>query len=102
MTRRLLAYPIAAIAIGWLILGCCPKPKPVIPGPPVVTVADPIECLTPPLPLPLTAPIGFPAPDGQSIYVSLSDWARLADYLLGMRNWIEAAQPCIGPVRATL
>ena len=70
----------------------CPKP---IPPPPVTVIAAPVACNLPALPMPLSEAIGFPAPDGHGIYVSLSDWARLGGYLTGVAAWIDAAGPCI-------
>lgn len=53
------------------------------------------ECRLPALPGPLPNPIGFPAPDGQSIYVSKSDWAQLAARDIAIRDWMTAAQSCL-------
>ena len=86
-----------------LVLGClivaltscahsCPKQ---LPPPPVTVVAEPLYCNLPTLPVPLTDPIGYPAPDGVGIYVLVSDWAKLARYLMGLQGWIESATPCL-------
>lgn len=53
------------------------------------------ECRLPELPAPLPPAIGFPAPDGQGIYLSKSDWALLIDHELGMRHWMSAAAACL-------
>jgi hypothetical protein len=39
--------------------------------------------------------VGFPAPDGQSIYVSKSDWAQVVARDVGIRAWIVAAASCL-------
>jgi hypothetical protein len=50
------------------------------------------ECVLPPLPQPVTF-VGFP--DGERIFVTKTDLADLGRYLLGMRQWIEAASSCL-------
>lgn len=81
-----------------LVASCRPRcpacPKPVTPAP-VTVIAEPLACNLPALPMPIAKPIGFPSPDGQSIYMSTSDAALLVDYLMSMRGWIEAAAPCL-------
>jgi hypothetical protein len=47
--------------------------------------------------MPLSKAVGYPSPDGQSIYVSVSDWASVGGYVLGLHNWIIAAADCIAP-----
>jgi hypothetical protein len=61
----------------------------------VTVVATPLTCDLPTLPLPLTDPVGYPSPDGQSIYLSTTDAARIMDYLIGLQDWIDSAAPCI-------
>jgi hypothetical protein len=73
---------------------CPPVSKPV-PPPPRIVIAESIVCDLPPLPAPLAKPVGFPSPDGQSIYVSLTDFTLLASYILGLHQWVEAASGCI-------
>ena len=70
----------------------CPKP---VPPAPVTVVATPLVCDLPELPSQLPDAVGFPSPDGQSIYVSLSDWSILIDHVLGLYQWIDSAAPCI-------
>jgi hypothetical protein len=70
----------------------CPKP---VPPAPVTIIAEPIACNLPALPSPITRAIGFPSPDGQQIFVSVTDFADLGAYVLGLHQWIEAAAPCI-------
>jgi hypothetical protein len=64
---------------------------------PVTVIAEPIVCDLPPLPDPLSKPVGFPSPDGQSILVSISDMALVVGYVSAMRAWIMAATGCIAP-----
>ncbi len=64
--------------------------------PPVTIVAPRIVCRLPPLPGPLGNAIGFPAPDGESIYVSKADWAALGGYLVGLGSWVSAVRDCLG------
>jgi len=70
----------------------CPRPaKPL----PVTVIAEPLACQLPELPMGLPEAVGFPSPDGQSIFVSVSDWATLSDYALGLNAWIWAAAECM-------
>ena len=95
---EIVGFIIGSILVALSACHTCPKP---IPPPPVTVVAEPLQCDLPPLPLPLADPVGYPAPDAAGIYVSVSGWSKLAGYLLGLRNWIIAAQPCIGQPAVT-
>ena len=61
----------------------------------MTVIAEPLACNLPALPSPLTKPVGFPSPDGQSIYMSISDAALLIGYVSGLTDWIVAASTCI-------
>jgi hypothetical protein len=45
------------------------------------------------LPHAIGVAVGFP--DEHGIYLSKSDWAQMAQFVQGLRDWIEAAQPCL-------
>lgn len=60
---------------------------------PVVTVAEPVECRLPELPLPFEI-VGMASPDG--IVVTKTDAANIAAYVLAQTAWIRAASVCIG------
>lgn len=97
MSKRFAISLILPLLLASLTASCCKDrvcPKPVQPAPRTV-IAEPLECKLPSLPLPLTKPVGFPSPDGAQIFVSLTDWATLGAYVLGLHQWIEAAAPCI-------
>ncbi len=64
------------------------------PRPQTVLSRNP-DCRLPDLPAPLGPAVGFPAPDGQSIYVSKTDWAQLVTRDVGLRDWIAAAAACL-------
>lgn len=73
----------------------CPKPSLPVQPPAVIEVTpDKTPCVLPELPEPIKV-VGFPAPDGQSIYVSKSDLAGLAGYLVSIRAYVEAAGLCL-------
>lgn len=72
--------------------GCGSCPKPVTPAPVVVLGKLP-ECALPELPGSIKPMVGYPDPDG--IYLSRSDFASIATYVMAMRDWIIAAQPCL-------
>jgi len=61
----------------------------------VTVIAEPLECNLPDLPGPFANAVGYPSPDGQTIYVSISDFAALGGYLLAMRLWIDSASGCL-------
>ncbi len=80
-----------------LVASCasCPKcPKPV-PPPPVTVIAEPLVCDLPALPESLAKAVGYPSPDGKSIYITVTDYAALGSYVLGLHQWITAASACI-------
>lgn len=91
--RRLLAYPIAAIAIGWLLVGCrCPKPPPVVAPPPVVTVAEPIAC---DLPARKAKPtVWTEAIEDGRLAASQFMWADIVSYILAAEARMDAAEAC--------
>lgn len=99
MIRRFLAYPIAAIAIGWLILGCCRKPKPVIPPPPVVTVMRPAPCE---LPVRVAKPTVWTEKieDGR-LAASQFMWADLVNYVLASEARMDASDACFAAQAVT-
>jgi hypothetical protein len=81
------------LALNWSALSACHKcPPPVIPAP-VVEVAKPPECDLPDLPGPIHPAIGYPDPNG--IYLTRTDFADLASYVMALRDWVLAAQPCL-------
>ena len=61
----------------------------------MTVIAEPLSCLLPDLPSPLGKQVGYPSPDGQSIYLSVSDAALLIGYIGGLHSWIVAASGCI-------
>ena len=63
---------------------------------PVVTIAEPIVCNLPELPMP-AEPIGMATPQG--IVVTKSDLAGVAAEIMGLREWIRSAAICIGGAR---
>ena len=88
--------------VALLIAAGCSKNCPTCPtlpvrpvSPPVkVITLDPPTCTLPELPQPFV-PVGYPSPDGQQIYVSRTDMAKLGVYLAGIRDWIETAAGCL-------
>lgn len=60
--------------------------------PPVIVTKDPAPCALPALPGKFQL-VGMP--DAQGIYITKTDIADLAGYLLGLGAWIEAAQECL-------
>jgi hypothetical protein len=54
---------------------------------------DPVPCDLPALPEPVQV-VGMAAADG--IYVTKTDVANLAAYLVGIRGWVRAAAICLG------
>lgn len=40
-------------------------------------------------------PLGFPSPDGQSVYMSKSDMADIVRYTVSLQNWIVVASTCL-------
>lgn len=99
MIRRLLAFPIAAIAIGWLLLGCCPKPRPIIPAPPIVTVARPAPCEMPVRPAKV-ALWTEEIPDGR-LAASKFMWADIVGYVLDAEARMDAADACFAAQAVT-
>lgn len=87
-----------AVAIAIVLLaGCsraCPKPPPCVPPPPVVTVVKPPPCKLPALPEPI---VGLGVSDAQrdGYFVPRQRWAELGGYMVGMREWIQAASACL-------
>ena len=91
--RRLLAYPIAAIAIGWLLLGCrCPKPAPVVPSPPIVTVAPSVDCILPVRPS--KPPMWVEEIEDGRLAASQFLWADIVGYVAAAEAFADAAQAC--------
>lgn len=79
----------SAIALGACSHRC---PPPVVPKPSVQLARMP-ECVLPDLPGPIHPAIGFP--DANGIYLTKSDFADLASYVMALRDWVLAAQPCL-------
>lgn len=66
--------------------------------------STPSPCNLPPLPKPIGWPVGFPSeaatpPDADKLFVTKTDLAVLADYLVAVRQWIEAASSCMRGMR---
>jgi hypothetical protein len=53
------------------------------------------DCSLPDVPGALPDPVGFPAPDGKSIYLSKSDWALVVARDVEIRAWMQAAIDCM-------
>ena len=88
---------VMAVLMLLVTLVSCSRPAPKCPTPPPVTVIAPrVPCDLPAIPAPFGAAIGFPSPDGQSIYVSKTEWANLGGYLMGISEWVIAVRDCIG------
>ena len=58
----------------------------------MVTISKSPDCHLPTLPVPFQI-VGMASPDG--ILVTKSDIADLARYILGLRNWVNAADACL-------
>jgi hypothetical protein len=72
--------------------GCGSCPKPVTPAPVVVLGKLP-ECHLPTLPGSFKPFPDYPDPDG--VFLSRADFVSIVTYVMGMRDWIKAAQPCL-------
>lgn len=103
MFDRKFSKPALLMLLTSLLISCrspCPVsslPSPLALTPPAevrVTPARP-PCNLPPLPQPFKF-VGIPDLDGADrIYVTKSDLAELAVYLVAQRGWIAAATACL-------
>lgn len=66
--------------------------QPVNPPAVIHVQPDPVPCRLPVLPEPVQV-VGMATPDG--IYVTKTDVANLAAYIVGVRGWIRAAALCL-------
>lgn len=90
--RRLLPL-LLSCSLGSIALQACHRcPPPVTPRPTIQLSKSP-ECVLPALPGPIHPAIGFP--DENGIYLTKSDFAELANYVMALRDWVLAAQPCL-------
>lgn len=94
MIRRLAAHVLAAVVLGWLLLGCrCPRPPVVVPPPPVVTVAPPIACDRPVRPaMPV---LHVEALEDGRLATGQVVWAELVRYVLEAEARMDSDDACL-------
>ena len=98
MIRRAAAHAIAAYFLGWLLLGCrCPKPVPVVPPPPVVTVAPALACDRPVRPA--KPPLWVEEIEDGRLAASQFHWADVVGYILKAEAYADASDACLATVQ---
>lgn len=87
-----MTHPSVLISVALACMSAChhaPAPKP----PPQIVVAKRPVCNLPELPGAIGPVIGWANPD--QIVVSKSDMVGILQYVQALRDWIEAARPCL-------
>ena len=100
MIRRAAARVLALYILSWLLLGCrCPKPAPIVPSPPIVTVAPSVDCILPVRPS--KPPMWVEEIEDGRLAASQFLWADIVGYVAAAEAFADAAQACFDAQAAT-